>query len=114
MKKTLMKFIKNTAVISTLIFCQLANAEHIIVDMANNYPYKNLISRTDAVKVFYITNDGNRHCRVEVVLDKMKWTSADKEISKEAFNHEVLSNCLSREAAEQILFQTFLQFGRGL
>ena len=108
------KFIKNIVFISITIFCQLAKAEHITVESANNYPYKNLVNRTDVVNVFYIINDEKQKCRVEVVLGQMKWTSEEKEIHQDVFNHDILATCLSKETAEQILVQTYLQFGRGL
>lgn len=108
------KLIKNIALISIIVFCQLAKAEHITIEAANNYPYKNLINRTDVVNVFYITDDEKQQCRVEVILNQMKWTSVAKKIKKDVYNNDILSTCLSREAAEHILVQTYLQFGRGL
>lgn len=110
----LINMLKRLLFISVLLFCNLARAEYITISTADIYPYKNLIERTDTVKVFYIKNDGNLSCRVEVLLGNMKWASAKKKISKEFFNHAPLSNCLSRETAEKILLQTFLQFGKGL
>ena len=114
MKNTSIKLIKNIVFISIIIFCQLAKAEHITVEKAKNYPYKNLINRTDVIKVFYITNDEKQQCKVEVVLDQMKWISVAKEVNHDVVNNELLATCLSRETAEQILVQTYLQFGRGL
>lgn len=114
MKKILLEQLKIIAFASFLLVSNLAGAENITVHTASSYPYENLINRSHNVKVFYTTNDENISCRVEVVLDSMTWTSAEKEINKEFFNHDLLSNCLSKEAAEQILFQTFLQFGQGL
>ncbi|WOH37264.1 hypothetical protein RI844_18175 [Thalassotalea fonticola] len=105
---------KNIALISIFLFLNLANAEHITVDTANKYPYNDLINRTDDVKVFYTNNDEKFSCKVEIVLDKMKWVSTEKKISKEFFYNDPLSNCLSRDKAKQILFQTFLEFGQGL
>ena len=114
MKNLSIKIIKNIVFISMIIFCQLVKAEHITIKTANNYPYKNLINRTNVVNVFYINTDDKKKCRVEVVLDQMKWTSVSKEVNQNVVNHELLATCLSKEAAEQILVQTYLQFGRGL
>ncbi|WNC71736.1 hypothetical protein RGQ13_16690 [Thalassotalea psychrophila] len=114
MKNILTKSFKNIALISIYLFCNLAIAEQITIDAANNYPYKDLINRTSDVKIIYITNNESFSCKVEVVLDKMKWVSTEKKISKEFFNNDPLSNCLSSEKAKQILFQTFLEFGQGL
>jgi len=97
-----------------LLFCNSTFAEQLTVDTALNYPYKNLINRTDDVKIFYTTNNDNLTCRVEIKLDKMKWASVEKKINKTFFYHDPLTNCLSKESAEQILLQSFLQFGRGL
>lgn len=95
-------------------FCHLANAEQITISTADNYPYKNLVNRTNAINIFYTTDNGNHRCRVEITLKKMKWLSPEKQVNKEAFNDDILSNCLSKETAEKILHQTFLQFGQGL
>lgn len=114
MKNLLKKSLKNITYASVLLFCNLATAEQVTVNVANNYPYKNLINRTDVVKIFYITDNNSLICRVEVILGNMKWASVEKKISKELFNNDPLSYCLSRESAEKILLQSSLQFGRGL
>jgi len=114
MTTTSIQLIKYTAILSSLIFVQLAAAEKTTINTAKTYPYKNLINRSDAVNVFYITKNESSRCRVEVVLKEMKWTSVEKQVSKEKFNDNILSNCLSKDTAEEILHQTFLQFGQGL
>ncbi len=114
MKYTSTQLIKNISFIILFIYCNLAFADQITIDTANNYPYKNLINRTNIVKVFYIENDGGYKCRVEVLLNNIKWTTVEKEVHKDIFNNDILSHCLPREKAEKILFQTFVQFGQGL
>jgi hypothetical protein len=114
MKKTSLQLLKNISFISLVIFCNLSLAGQVTVDSATNYPYKNLINRTDVVKVFYTTTKGIYKCRVEIALNSMKWISMEKELHNNVLNDDILSNCLSREKAEKILFQTFLQFGQGL
>lgn len=114
MKEKSIKLLKSILITSFLMICNLASAEDITVNSANNYPYKNLVERTDVIKVFYTTNGGEQRCRVEVILKKMKWISSENKIDENVFNKNKLSNCLSREKAQQILLQTFLQFGRGL
>jgi len=114
MKNQLTKSINIIILASVFLFCVLANAEHITIPTANNYPYTNLINRTDNINISYITKDGNTICKVDILLGKIKWTPAENIISKEFFNDNILSNCLSRETTEQILFQTYIQFGRGL
>lgn len=114
MKEKLLKLLKNILITSVLLNSNLAKAADFTVNSANNYPYKNLVERTDAVKVFYTNNGGEQRCRVEVILKSMKWVSAEKKIDEGVFNKNKLSNCLPIKKAEQILLQTFLQFGRGL
>ncbi|KGJ95234.1 hypothetical protein [Colwellia psychrerythraea] len=114
MKVSTIKFFKNVIIVSLLVFCNLTSANNITVDKVNNYPYKNLINRTDDIKIFYITRDGSQTCNVEIILKNMKWTSIEMEVKKENFNDDILSNCLTKDKAEIILFQTFLQFGQGL
>ena len=82
MNKKSMKRLKYMVVISVFIICHLASAEGFTVAGAKNYPYRNLINRTDSVKVFYTTNDGEQSCRVEVFLNKMKWTLWEKPLTK--------------------------------
>lgn len=110
MKKTLISIVCTWV----LFFCDIAIAEQMKVQFASHYPYKNLIERTDDINVFYTIENDNLTCKVEVKLDNMKWESVNKEISKTIFNHDPFTHCLSRESAEQILFQSLLQFGRGL
>lgn len=116
MKEKIVKLINILVFLNIMLFCNLSNAESITVSSSSNHLYKNIIDRTHAVKVFYIENDESLSCRVEVVLvlGGMKWVSVEKKINKELINNELLSNCLSKETAEQILLQTYLQFGRGL
>ncbi|PKG82055.1 hypothetical protein CXF85_14155 [Colwellia sp. 75C3] len=114
MNKTSLQRLINISFISLVIFSNLVSAGQITVYAATNYPYKNLINRTDVVKVFYTTTEGIHKCRVEIVLNSMKWTSMEKELHNNVLNDDILPNCLSRDKAEKILFQTFLQFGQGL
>jgi|GEM_PF-4011677 len=114
MKNTLNELVKKMIFVIAVLFCNLASAENITIRSADTYPYNNLLERTDDIKVIYVTDDKNLTCRVEVVLDKMKWTSAANIISKKNDNDNLLANCLPEEKAEQILLQTFLQFGQGL
>jgi len=114
MKGSLMKLLISLVCTGVLSFCNLAFSEHFTVSSANDYPYRNLIDRTDDVKVFYTETSKGFNCRVEVKLDNMKWVSVEKKMNKELFSDSPLSNCLSREVAEQMLLQSFLQFGRGL
>jgi hypothetical protein len=97
-----------------LLLCNLANAEHFSVGKTGNKHYKNLINRTDSIKVFYTMNNKDFSCKVEVVLNNMKWVSTERKISEELLFNDPLANCLSRDKAKQILVRTFLEFGQGL
>jgi hypothetical protein len=44
----------------------------------------------------------------------MKWVSVEEMLKKNVVNEHILYNCLSKQQAEKILFQTFIQFERGL
>lgn len=101
-------------IIIVFLFCNIVSAEKIQVDSAKDYPYKELINRAKIVNVFYIKNNGVISCKVEVVLEKTKFTSVEIKINKALYMNDVLSNCLSKETAKQMLLQSFLQFGRGL
>ena len=72
MKKTLIKLLGVIACTSVLLFCDLAFSEHVTINVASDYPYRNLINRTDDVKVLYIENNDKFSCRVEVLLDNRK------------------------------------------
>jgi hypothetical protein len=90
------------------------SAEKIQVDSAKDYPYKDLINRANIVNVFYIKKNNVISCRVEIVLEKTKFTTVEIKLNKALYMNDVLSNCLSKETAQQLLLQSFLQFGRGL
>lgn len=110
----LIKSLKTQIIISFLLISNIAKAEHVMIFSASDYPYKNLIKRTDEVKIFYINNDEGLSCRAEIKRNNQKWTTALQHPNKEAFDHDPLAHCLSSDTAEQILTQTFIQFGRGL
>jgi hypothetical protein len=114
MKLIINYLLKNMIIIILCTFCNLAVADKIQVNSAHEYPYKDLINRAKLVNVFYIKNDDEISCRVEVVLDKIKLTTVEMKINKVLYMNDVLSNCLSKETAKEMLLQTFLQFGRGL
>jgi len=89
-------------------------AEQITVIKADNYPYKHLINRSDEVKVLYTNDNGVVNCKIEVALDNMKWVSKEKIINVENIVDDLFCECLPKESAQQLLAQTFVQFGLGL
>jgi len=90
------------------------SAEKIQVNSAKDYPYKDLINRANIVNVFYIKKNNVISCRVEIVLEKTKFTTVEIKINKALYMNDVLSNCLAKETAKQLLLQSFLQFRQGL
>ena len=114
MKKLFAKSALYVFSVATCIFTNIAGAEHITINAANGYPYQNLMNRADEVKVFYITNGGSFTCNVQVTKGKRVWNSIEIKAEKVSFDKEPLVNCLSVEDAEQLLIQTYVQFGIGL
>ena len=82
MKKTSLRLLKNAYFISLIIFSNQSLAGQITVDTATSYPYKNLINRTDVVKILYTTTEGIHKCKVEIVLNSMKWVSVEEMLKK--------------------------------
>jgi len=114
MKTLIIKSITNILLLAVLSISNLVSAEHITVVKADNYPYKNLINRSDAVRVLYTKNNGVVNCKIEVALDNMKWSSKEQIINEENIVDDLFCECLPKESAQQLLTQTFVQFGRGL
>jgi hypothetical protein len=114
MKLVITNLLKIITIITVFLFCNIVSAEKIQVDSAKDYPYKDLINRANIVNVFYIKKNNVISCRVEIVLEKTKFTTVEIKLNKALYMNDVLSNCLSKETAKQLLLQSFLQFGRGL
>ena len=114
MKLVITNLLKIITIITVFLFCNIVSAEKIQVDSAKDYPYKDLINRANIVNVFYIKKNNVISCRVEIVLEKTKFTTVEIKLNKALYMNDVLSNCLSKETAQQLLLQSFLQFGRGL
>ena len=114
MKLVITNLLKIITIITVFLFCNIVSAEKIQVDSAKDYPYKDLINRANIVNVFYIKKNNVISCRVEIVLEKTKFTTVEIKLNKALYMNDVLSNCLSKETAQQLLLQSFLQFGQGL
>jgi len=114
MKSLIIKSIISILLLTLLSVSNLVSAEQFTVVKADNYPYKDLINRSDAVKVLYTKNNGIVNCQVEVALDNMKWVSKEKTIDVENIVDDLFCECLPKESAQQLLTHTFVQFGRGL
>lgn len=103
-----MKTLLKTLILLSLSSISLmASAELSMVFTEKGYPYKNLVNRTESVKIFYTEKDHEVSCRVEVEVDGTNWKSAKQQVSKQAFSETPLASCLSRDRAKQILAATF-------
>lgn len=127
MKKGIKNPLLTAAITGLVLFSGLTNAAiKVNVDKINTsnkvytskgYPYKNLIHRTNEVKIYYSEktskSNGHKHshhsirCRVEVELEGTIYKSVTKEVDQQSFKAEPLSSCLSRERAKQILSASF-------
>ena len=74
---------------------------------SKGYPYKNLLNRSEQVKIFYRQDDRNIHCRVEVAVGNTIVKSVASKVNQQSFEDTPLSSCLSRDQAKQILASTF-------
>jgi hypothetical protein len=113
MKKTL----KNTIVTALLLMACTVNASTRVIDQTNAIsisPYKELMKRSDGVKVFYTDNLENIHCRVEITLGNKIWKTSPQKLDKRSFLNKPLMSCLSNKKAKQLLARTFIDFGIGL
>lgn len=84
-----------------------AHAEIGMLYSEKGYPYRDLIARTDEIKIFYTEKDATVRCRVEVAFHGVTWKPAGKQVAQRAFDEAPLSSCLSRDKARQILATTF-------
>jgi predicted AAA+ superfamily ATPase len=106
-----------TVTLTIILFSNLALSEQIIIKKAHLHPYKNLLERTNKVKIYYHEDNKDNKtfiCNVKVLFNTTVWLSTNKKVSKESFNNNPLISCLSKASAEQALLQSYLQFGRGL
>ena len=103
-----MKQLSAFLLFSVVTATSLVNAsEYPMVFTDKGYPYKDLIQRTEEVKIIYTENDQSITCRVEVNIDGVDLTSQKLTISKKAFKETPLASCISRKRARQMLAATF-------
>jgi hypothetical protein len=111
------KLLTNTIITALLLMACTVNATTRIIDKTdatNISPYKELMKRSDEVKVFYTDNLGNINCRVEVTLGNKIWKASSQKLDKQTFLNKPLMSCLSNKKAKQLLARTFIDFGIGL
>lgn len=111
------KLLKNATIISLLLMACTVNATARIIDKTdttNISPYKELMKRSDEVKIFYTDNLRNINCRVEITLGNTIWKTSPQKLDKQTFMNKPLMSCLSNKKAKQLLARTFINFGIGL
>jgi len=70
------------------------------------YPYSNLISHTDEVKIYFTEKDDQVICRVKISKADQHWHSDKVTIKNSRFQQAPLANCLQRDMAKSILKQS--------
>lgn len=86
-----------------------ANTVHEKLYSEKGYPYKELIQRSDSVKIFYTEKDALVNCKVEVNNQQDVWTSTAVSITKDSFTEAPLASCLKRNKAKEILASTYIK-----
>jgi hypothetical protein len=94
-------FISLNAIISN------ASAQSEQIYSEKGYPYKDVIKRTDTVKIIYTENAQEIACKVLISFANEIYQSAEKAVSKKAFDNAPLASCLARSEAKKILAKTF-------
>ncbi|MGS2721595.1 hypothetical protein [Paraglaciecola aestuariivivens] len=103
-----MKYILITAsLITTLSTISVAQAKLNKIYSNQNYPYKQLIHRSESVKLIYSENQASITCKVAVQHKENLHQTAPLEVSKQKFSAAPLASCLPRQQAKALLASTF-------
>lgn len=97
----ILMFISLNAIISN------ASAQSEKIYSEKGYPYKEVINRTNEVKIIYTENSQQVACKVLISLQNGTYQSTEKEVSKKAFDSAPLASCLARSEAKTVLAKTF-------
>lgn len=92
-----------------LAFSAQANVDSKIdkIYSYEGYPYKQLISRSDLIKIIYTESNSEIDCSVQLDIDGEIQKIATQKVSKKHFAQKPLASCLPRKIAKQLLAQTF-------
>jgi hypothetical protein len=101
------KFIIMLTVISLNALISNASAQPERIFSEKGYPYKEMIKRTDQVKIIYTENARVVACKVLISFDQGIFESTQKDVSKKAFDSAPLASCLARSEAKTVLAKTF-------
>lgn len=109
MKLTIKLLYVISLILSLTLTSGFVYAETEMLYSEKGYPYKNLINRSDKVKIIYSEKDASVDCRVEVELQGTTWKSNSLQVKKQDFETAPLSSCLGREKAKQMLASTYAE-----
>ena len=87
---------------STIATGQSNNTQQVLFS-SQGYPYKNLLSKTDLIKIIYTQEQDNVECSVELELDDLHLKSQSRTTSKDKFTQAPLASCLKRKQAKMWL-----------
>ena len=85
----------------------IANVEKVFTEQG--YPYKQLVQRSDTVKLIYSQDGHNVTCKVAIEHKGQASTTPKQTISAAKFADKPLASCLKRDAAKSLLAMTFKQ-----
>lgn len=103
-----MKYIYLTIILSLhLLGAETAIAQNNTLFSSQGYPYKQLISRSDSVKIIYSENQQLVQCRVAITIDNDIHKSKALDVNKNRFQKAPLASCLGREDAKNFLAKSF-------
>ncbi len=115
-----MKLTTNAEVImltKSILLLSILSASLVMTIQANDeiqlyseagYPYKNLINKAKAVKIFFTEKEDIVVCRVEVSRDSKNKTTEKVEVTKKQFEQAPLVSCLPRTEAKKLLTFAYL------
>lgn len=106
--KTILRLISITTILTSVAFASgFVYAETEMLYTEKGYPYKNLVDRSEQVKIIYSKVGTGIDCRVEVELDGTTWKTDNIQVNQQDFDTAPLSSCLNRDKAKQMLASTF-------
>ena len=99
--------LKYSTIASLLIVSAISNAEQNNLYTEKGYPYKDLVLRSQEVKLIYSQNDQNITCKVSVDTGKGATILQSHIVEPDKFQQAPLASCLLREDAIELLAETF-------
>lgn len=103
----MIKFFSAVILVSLAVIVSSANAETNMLFTEQGYPYKDLVNRSNEVKIIYSEKNNDVSCRVQVALNGTTWKTRNLQVEKREFDSAPLASCLERSKAKQILASTY-------